>query len=78
MIDIAIQAFVLSLPVLVAIDKGRMIFAFILFLIMMTPIWGQFIFFELGEYVLTLFIVKWVSWISCCIFSFKIKGRPQI
>ena len=35
MIDIVKHAFALSLPVLVAIDKGRMGFAFIFFLIAM-------------------------------------------
>jgi hypothetical protein len=35
MTDIVIHAFALPLPVLVAIDKGRMDFAFIFFLIVM-------------------------------------------
>ena len=64
MIDIVIHAFALSFPVLVAIDKGRIFFAFIFFLITMMLIWAQYFLFVSGESPLVLLILKWVIWFS--------------
>lgn len=77
MIDIVIHAFVFSLPVLVAIDKGRMGFAFIFFLISMMPIWAQFFFFSSSESPPVLLILKWVIWFFGFFYSIKIKTRYQ-
>jgi len=77
MIDIVLHAFALSLPALVAIDKGRMGFAFIFFLIAMMPIWAQFLFFGSGESPLVLLILKWVIWCFGFFYSFKIKSGHQ-
>ena len=75
MIDFVIHAFALSLPALVAIDKGRMGFAFVFFLIAMMPIWVQFFFFGSGESPLVFLIIRWVIWFFGFVFSIKIKSE---
>jgi hypothetical protein len=77
MIDIVIQAFAISLPALVAIDKGRMGFAFIFFLIAITPTYLGSIFFGAGEYPLVFIILKWFFWFLSFVLSIKIKNAKH-
>lgn len=77
MIDLVLQAFVLSLPCLVAIDKGRMGIALLLFLITMMTICVQFILFGYGEYFWIILIVKWVFWFLGCVLVIKIQSNYQ-
>ena len=59
MIDVAIQAFVLSLPVLVAIDKGWMGFAFVLLMVVMILVGIGFVFYGPGNSNRVIFVIKW-------------------
>ena len=74
MIDIVIQAFVLSLPCLVVIDKGRMGLASLLFLTAMMTSWVEFVFFGHNQIFLLILFVKWVFWFLGCVLAIKIKS----
>lgn len=75
MIDVAIQAFIISLPVLIALDKGRLIFSLMLFVVVMAPIGVEVSFYAPEKSDWALFMAKLFCWFLACILAVRCNGN---